>query len=161
MSTVVPGRLHPICPWRFPGEAHSREPADVSQPSTSRRPLSQFRITASAAALAAESLTPVVVRSLRSGRRGVPALMDLALPWFAALDFQSKCLRPQWVARQDSLALPASLTSPSLCLNLDTWYSDGSAGPEDVSAAGPEDVSAHSICISDVSSHSGDPDQGR
>ena len=63
-----------------PGEARSREPADLSQPSTSRRPSSQFRIAASVAAFAAESPTPVVVRSLRSGRRAVPALMDLALP---------------------------------------------------------------------------------
>ena len=46
------------------------------------------------------------------------------------------------------------LRSPSPCLNLDTLSSDESAGPGDVSAE-----SAHPICISDVSSHSGDPDQ--
>ena len=47
--------------------------------------------------------------------------------------------------------LRAPLRSPSPCLNLDTLSSDGSAGPGD--------VSDHPICISDGSSHSGNPDQ--
>ena len=47
--------------------------------------------------------------------------------------------------------LPAPLRSPSPCLNLDTLSSDESAGPGD--------VPAHPICMSDVSSLSGDPDQ--
>ena len=41
--------------------------------------------------------------------------------------------------------------SPSPCLYLDTLSSDGSAGPGD--------ISDHPICISDVSSHSGHPEQ--
>ena len=44
----------------------------------------------SAAAVAAEFLTPVVVRSFRSGPRAIPALMDLQLPQFATPEFQSK-----------------------------------------------------------------------
>ena len=51
----------------------------------------------------------------------------------------------------DSPASLATLTSPLLCLNLDTLSSDGSAGPGD--------VSSYPICISDVSTHSGDRDQ--
>ena len=73
--------------------------------------------------------------------------MDLALPRLANPGLQSK----QWIVTNESPASLAPLKSPSLCLNLDTLSSDGSAGPGD--------VSAHPICISDVSSHSGDPDQ--
>ena len=105
----------------------------------------------SAAAVAAASLTPVVVRSLHSGPRAIPVLMDLALPRFTNSELQSKRPRSQWVAMNESPESPAPLRSPSLCRNLDTLSSDGSAGPWD--------VSAHPICISDVSSHSGDPDQ--
>ena len=90
-----------------------------------------------------------MVRSLRSGRRAVPVPIDLALPRFAAPDFQTKHLR--WVATQESPSSPSPLTSPSLCLNLNTLSSGGSSGPGD--------ISAHPICISDVSSHSSDLDQ--
>ena len=92
-----------------------------------------------------------MVRSLRSGRWAVPVLIDLPLPRFAAPDFQTKRLRSWWVATQESPASLSPLTSPSLCLNLDTLSSDESAGPGN--------VSAHPICISDVSSHSSDLDQ--
>ena len=93
-----------------------------------------------------------MVRSLRSGRRAVPVPIDLALPRFAAPDFQTKRLRwSRWVDTQESPSSPSPLTSPSLCLNLNTLSSDGSAGPGD--------ISAHPICISDVSSHSSDLDQ--
>ena len=81
----------------------------------------------------------------------IPALMDLALPQFATPELQSKRPRSQWIVTHESPASLAPLRSPYLCLNLDTLSSDGSAGPGD--------VSAHPICISDVSSHSGDPDQ--
>ena len=57
----------------------------------------------------------------------------------------------RWVHEYDPPASPAALTSPSLCLNLDTLSSDGSAGPGD--------VSSHPICISEVSTQSGDRDQ--
>ena len=114
----------------------------------SRRPGSRVRKSASPAAVAAASLTPVDVRSLRSGPRAIPALMDLALPRFANPKVQSERPRSQWIVMSE---LPAPLRSPSLCLSLDTLSSDGSEGPGD--------VSAHYICISDVSSHSGDPDQ--
>ena len=133
-----------------PEEAHCPELDNSSQPSTSRRPGSQVRKSASAAAVAAESLTPVVLRSLHSGPRAIPALMDLALPQFATQELQSKRPRLQWIATHESPASPAPLRSPSLCLSLDTLSSDGSAGPGG--------VSAHPICISDVSSHSGDLD---
>ena len=77
--------------------------------------------------------------------------MNLALPQFTTPELQSKRPRLQWIVTHESPASPAPLRSRSLCLNLDTLSSDGSAGPGD--------VSAHPICISDVSSHSGDPNQ--
>ena len=92
-----------------PLDAHSREPDKSSQPSTSRRPGSQVRKSASAAAIAAESLTPVVVRSLRSGPRAIPALMDLELPRFATPEFQSKRPRSQWIVTRVSTASSAPL----------------------------------------------------
>ena len=99
------------------------------------------------------SFTPVP-----SGCRAVPVPIDLALPRFAASSENpeqrtevTRDLRSRWVATQESQASPSPLTSPSLCLNLDTLSSDESAGLWD--------VSAHPICISDVSSHSGDLDQ--
>ena len=61
----------------FPVGTHSQEPANLSQPSTSHHPSSQFRASTLVAAIAAESL---------SGRRAVPALMDLTLPQFAVPD---------------------------------------------------------------------------
>ena len=134
-----------------PQEARSQELDNSSQPGTSRRPGSQVRKSVSAAAVAAESLTPVVVRSLCSGPRATRALMDLALPQFATPELQSKQPRSQWIVTLESPASPAPLRTPSLCLSLNTLSSDGSVGQGD--------VSAHPICISDVSSHSGDPDQ--
>ena len=113
--------------------------------------VSSAGLSASTAAVAATSFTPVVVRSLRSGPRAIPALMDLALPRFANPELQSKWPRSQWIVTNELPASPAPLRSPSLCLHLDTLSSDGSAGPGD--------VSAHPICISDVSSHFSDPDQ--
>ena len=92
-----------------------------------------------------------MVRSRRSGCRAVSVPLDLAIPCFAAPDFQTRHLQARWVHEYDIPASPSMLTSPSLCLNLDILYSDGSAGPGD--------VSAHPICISDVSIQSGDLDQ--
>ena len=79
--------------------------------------------------------------------------MDLELPRFATPDDSGvdRVYRSQWVVTQQSPASPAPLRSPSLCLNLDTLSSDGSVGPGDISTV--------PICISDQSSHSGDPDQ--
>ena len=133
-------------------DTHCREPDKVYQPSTSRRLCSQSRATASVAAVAAGPLTPVI-RSLRSGHQAIPALMDLELPRFATEDDSGvdRVYRSQWVVTQQSPASPAPLRSPSLCLNLDTLSSDGSVGPGDISTV--------PICISDQSSHSGDPDQ--
>ena len=51
----------------------------------------------------------------------------------------------------DTPASPVTLSSPSVCLNLDTLSSDGSAGPGD--------VSSHPISISDVLTQFGDRDQ--
>ena len=62
----------------------SQEPADLSQPIMSRRP---FPASTSVAAVAPESLTPVMVRSRWSGCRAVSVPIDLALPRFAAPDF--------------------------------------------------------------------------
>ena len=70
---------------------------------------------------------------------------------FRCSGFSDGRLQVRWVREYDSPASPSTLTSPSLCLNLDTLSSDGSAGPVD--------VSAHPICISDVSIQSGDLDQ--
>ena len=125
-----------------PREARGQELDSSSQPSTSRRPGSRVRKSAPAAAVAAASLTPVVVWSLRSSPRAIPALMDLALPRFATPELQSERPRSPWIVTSES---PASLPP------LGTLSSDG--------LAGPGDVSAHPISISDVSSHSGDPDQ--
>ena len=117
-----------------PVGGHSRKPADLSQPSTSRRPFFQFPASTSVAAMAPESLTHVVVRSRQSSRWAISVPIDLALPRFASPDFQMERLLSQWVAKQESPASPSPLTSPSLCLNLDTLSSDWSAGPGDVSA---------------------------
>ena len=140
-----------------PRETRGQEPDSSSQPSTSRRPGSRVRKSAPDAAVAAASLTPVVVRSLRSGHRAIPALINLTLPRFATPELQSEQPQSQWIVTSKSpelpapLRLPTPLRSPSLCLNLDTLSSDGSVGPGD--------VSAHPISISDVSSYSGDPEQ--
>ena len=69
-----------------PVRSHSRKPTDSSQPSTSRRP---FLASMSVAAVAPESSTPAVVRSCQSGRRAISVPLDLALPCFAAPDFQT------------------------------------------------------------------------
>ena len=100
----------------------------------------------------AGSLTPVI-RSVCSGQRAIPALMDLELPRFTASDESGVdwVYWSQWVVTQQSPASPAPLRSPSLCLNLDTLSSDGSVGPGDISTV--------PICISDESGHSDDPDQ--
>ena len=109
-----------------------------------------------AAAVAAASVTAKVIRSLRNSHRTIPEWMDLALPKFAHPKKWSEQSRSLWIAMSEAPALPATslrapLISPSPCLNLDALSSDGSAGPGD--------VSDHLICISDVSHHSGDPDQ--
>ena len=130
---VVSGRLHPG------GGPQSGTGRFISKPSTSHHPCPA---STSVAAVAPESSTPAVVCSRRS---------DLAFPCFAAPDFQTGHLQVRWIREYDTLASPSTLTLPSLCLNLDTLSSDGSAGPGD--------VSAHPICISDVSIQSGDLDQ--
>ena len=68
-----------------PVDTHSREPDKVS-----REACSQSRATASVAA---------VIRSVRSGQRAIPALMDLELPRFAAPDESGvdRVYRSQWV----------------------------------------------------------------
>ena len=131
-----------------PVRGRGREPAHSSQPSTSRRPSPE---STSVAAVAPESSTPAVVHLRRYGRRAASVPLDLALPCFAAPGLQTGHRQARWVREYDSPASLATLTSPSLCLNLDTLSSDGSAGPGD--------VSSHPICISDVSTHSGDRDQ--
>ena len=134
-------------------EACGREPDSSSQPSTSRRP--DTRVRKSAQAAAAASVTPGVVWSLHSSPRAIPALMDLALLNF--INHLSEWPRSPWIVMSEVPALPAlvrlwgPLISPSPYLNLDTLSLDKSAGPGD--------VFAHPICISDVSSPSGDPDQ--
>ena len=137
-------------------ETCGREPDSSSRPSTSSRPGSRVQKSAPAAAVAAASVTAKVLRSLHSSPRTIPALMDLALPKFAHPEKWSEQPRSPWIVMSEALASPAfslraPLRSPSPCLNLDALSSDGSAGPGD--------VSDHPICISDVSHHSGDPDQ--
>ena len=133
-------------------EDRCREPDSSSQLSTSRRPGSRVRKSAPAAAVAAASVNPVVVRSLHSSPWTIPALMDLALPKFANPKLLSERLRSTWIVMSEvPVRLRGPLRSPAPCLNLDTRSSDESAWSGD--------VSAHPICISDVSSHSGDPDQ--
>ena len=138
-------------------EARGREPDSSSQPNTFRRSGSRARKSAPAAAVAATSATPGVVRSLRSSPWAIPALMDLALPKFAHPEKRSERPQSPWIVMNEVTASPAPvrlrvpLRSPSPCLNLDTLSSDG--------LAGPGDVSDHPICISYVSCHSGDPDQ--
>ena len=82
--------------------------------------------------------------------------MDLAFPKIARPEKWSEQPQSPWIVMSEAPASPAvslraPLRSPSPCLNLDTLSSDGSAGPGD--------VADYPICISDVSSHSGDPDQ--
>ena len=84
----------------------SREPADLSQPSTSRRP---SPASTSVAAVTPESSTPDVVRSRWSGRRTVSVPLDLALPRFAAPDFRAGHLQARWVCEYDSLRLGSAL----------------------------------------------------
>ena len=74
-ARAITSQMSPTTPL----DAHSREPDKLSQPRTSRRPSSQVRTSASVAAVAAGSLTPVVVRSLRSSHRAVPATLTLTL----------------------------------------------------------------------------------
>ena len=147
---VTPGQLHHRCLRRLHRRPVVSSVGLVSvglvgraQLSRSRRPGSEVQKSASTTAVAAESLTPVVVRSLCSGPRAIPALMDLALPQFDTPELQSKRPRSQWIVTHESPASPAPLRLPSRCLNLDTLSSDGSA-------------IGH---ISNVSNHSGDTDQ--
>ena len=84
-------------------ETHGQEPNSSEQ----RRPGSGVWKSAPAAAVAAASLTPVVVRSLRSGPRAIPALMDLVLQRFATPGLQ-------WIATSES---PASTWTR--CLRMD------------------------------------------
>ena len=95
------------------GGGRSREPADVSQPSTARRPTPASR---SAAAVAPESSTPDVVRSRRSGRRAVSVPLDLALPHLAVPDFRAGHLQVLWV-REYEYDCPPQLGEP-VVLNL-------------------------------------------
>ena len=147
-TRAIASRMSQTTPREAPGSS--------SQPSMSRRSGSRVRRSAPAAAVAATSVTPGVVRSLRSSPRVIPAMMDLALPKFAHPGKRSE--RPQlpWIVMSEAPASPAPvrlrapLRSPSPCLNLDTLSSDGSVSPGD--------VSDHPISISDVSSHSGGSD---
>ena len=113
-------------------------------PARSHRSGSRVRKSAPAAAVEAASATPGVVRSLPAS--------EVCSPRQAV-----GATSAQWIVMSEAPASPAPvrlrapLRSPSPCLNLDTLSSDGSAGPGD--------VSDHPICISDVSCHSGDPDQ--
>ena len=83
--------------------------------------------------------------------------MDLPLPKVARPEKRLERPLSSWIVMSEAPASPAPvrlrapLRSPSPCLNLDTLSSDGSAGPGD--------ISDDPISISDVSSHSGDPDQ--
>ena len=63
------------------------------------RALSQVRTSVSAAAVAAGSLTPVVVWYLRSGHWAVPALMHLELPRFATQIFSRSGLGRSGLSR--------------------------------------------------------------
>ena len=128
-----------------------------SRPGTSRRSGSRVRKSTPPAAVDISSVAPGDVRSRRSDRKAVPALMDLALPKFAdPADRPAWPLRP-WIVMTYSPASPAPvrlmtpLRSPSPCLNLDALSSDESAGPGDISAV--------LICISDDSSTPVNPDQ--
>ena len=138
-------------------EAGDRELASSSRPSMYRRSGPWVRKSTPAAAVAVPSVTQRVVRSHRSSKRTIPALMDLALPKFACPEGQLARPHLPWVVMTDSPASPAPvrlrapLRSPSACLNLDILSLDESAGPGDVS-----DVP---ICISDASSPPGNPDQ--
>ena len=53
----------------------------------------------------------------------VPVSIDLALPRFAAKDFQPGPLQSVLIATQEYAASPPSLASQSPCLNLDTLSS--------------------------------------
>ena len=92
-----------------------------------------------------------MVRPHGYGRHAASFPLDISFPRFAAPEARSEPCLTRWVHEYDTPASPAVLTSPSVCLNLDTLSSDGSAGPGD--------VSSHPISISDVSTQSGDRDQ--
>ena len=136
-------------PSEVPGRIRSREPIHSSPPSTSRR---LSLASASVAAVTSEASTHAVICSHGYGRRAASFPLDLSLPRFAALEARTEpCLTRMRMHEYDTPASPASFTSPSVCLNLDTLSSDGSAGPGD--------VSSHPITISDVWTKSGDRDQ--
>ena len=144
MINVAAGRLHIRCPQRFRGGVTVRSRPILPRPValiTCLRHLCRL------------------LRLLRSLRH---------LPWFVRTGMAAGSPLSRWISHclvsllrncgwglvkrgLDSQASPAALTSPSLCLNLDTLSSDGSVGPGD--------VSSHPICISDVSTQSGDRDQ--
>ena len=137
-------------------------PAGPSLHGSSCRTLSPGPASKSVSTPAPESVAPLGVSSCRSGRRATSSLIDLALPRFAAWDYQPEVLQSVWVTTRDNLASPTSLSSPSLCLNLDTLSSDASvAGTGDVPSV--EGVDIDPIVISDqelsvISVHSDDPD---
>ena len=105
----------------------------------------------SVTAVTLESSTPAVVRPQGYGRRAASFPLGISFPRFAALEARSESCLTRWVHEYDTPASPAALTSPSVCLNLDTLSSDGSECPGE--------VSSHPISISDVSTQSGDRDQ--
>ena len=128
-----------------------------SRPSMSRRSGPRNRKSTPPTAVAVSSVTPGAVRSSRSDRKAVPALMDLALPKFADPAYRpAQPLRP-WIVMTDSPASPAPARlmepprSPSPCLNLDALSSDESTAPGDISEV--------PICISDDSGTPVNPDQ--
>ena len=85
-----------------------------SRPSTSRRSSSRVRKSTPPAAVAISSVAPGGVRSNRSDRWAVPALMDLALPRFADPEDQSARPHRPWIVMTDSPASPSPvrLTAP-------------------------------------------------
>ena len=125
-------------------QSSSREPTQSSQPSTSRRP---SPTSASVAAVTSVSLTPAVIRPSGYGSRAASVPLDLSLPRFATPVARTEPCLMRWVHEYDTPASPVALSSPSVCLNLDTLSSDGEAGPGD--------VSYYPISISDESTQSG------
>ena len=86
----------------------------------------------------------------------VPVSIDLALPRFAAKDFQPGPLQSVLIATQEYAASPPSLASQSPCLNLDTLSSDESeAGTGGVPVVEPIVISDQELTV--ISVHSGDP----
>ena len=96
-----------------------------SQPSTSCR---RSPVSASVTAVTSESSTPAVAYPHGNGRRAASFPLDLSLPRFAAPEAWSEPRLARWVHEYETPASPAMLTSPSICLDLDTLSSDGSAG---------------------------------